>query len=109
MPSGNIGMKLVIIISECKLKDLLFFSNGKCIKKFSVLCNKFNQVIFFQKICFISVCMLASLIIPYYKDIIALELILTALNKQSAKGQFEVIIAEDDNAAETKEFLVKIS
>jgi cellulose synthase/poly-beta-1,6-N-acetylglucosamine synthase-like glycosyltransferase len=51
--------------------------------------------------------MLASLIIPYYKDIVALELILTALNKQSAKGDFEVIIAEDDNASETKNFLAK--
>ncbi len=49
----------------------------------------------------------ASLIIPFYKDIPALELILLALNKQSAKGSFEVIIAEDDNAAETVSFLQK--
>ena len=46
----------------------------------------------------------ASLIIPFYKDIPGLELILIALNKQSAKGSFEVIIAEDDNALTTKEF-----
>ena len=29
--------------------------------------------------------MLASVIIPYYKDLVALELVLTALNNQSAK------------------------
>jgi cellulose synthase/poly-beta-1,6-N-acetylglucosamine synthase-like glycosyltransferase len=52
--------------------------------------------------------MLASLIIPYYKDIPALELILTALNNQSAKGDFEVIIAEDNNAPETILFIEKI-
>jgi len=52
--------------------------------------------------------MLASLIIPYYKDIPALELILIALNKQSAKGDFEVVIAEDDNAPETALFLERI-
>ncbi|MEI9933482.1 MAG: glycosyltransferase [Ferruginibacter sp.] len=48
----------------------------------------------------------ASLIIPFYKDIPALELILLALNKQSVKD-FEVIIAEDDNALETVFFLQK--
>ena len=51
--------------------------------------------------------MLASLIIPYYKDLVALELVLTALNKQSAKNRFEVVIAEDDNDPETKKFLDK--
>ena len=49
--------------------------------------------------------MLASLIIPYYKDLVALELVLTALNNQSAKNRFEVVIAEDDNDPETKIFL----
>lgn len=51
----------------------------------------------------------ASLIIPFYKDLLALELILLALNKQSAKGRFEVIIAEDDNALATKDFIRRIS
>jgi cellulose synthase/poly-beta-1,6-N-acetylglucosamine synthase-like glycosyltransferase len=51
--------------------------------------------------------MLASLIIPYYKDLVALELVLTALNNQSAKNRFEVVIAEDDNDPETKKFLDK--
>ncbi len=51
----------------------------------------------------------ASLIIPFYKDISGLELILIALNKQSAKGRFEVIITEDDNAVETVNFLNKIA
>ncbi|MFT3681682.1 MAG: glycosyltransferase [Ferruginibacter sp.] len=50
----------------------------------------------------------ASLIIPFYKDLEALELILTALNGQSAKGRFEVIIAEDDDATATRSFLEKI-
>ncbi|HMO61443.1 MAG TPA: glycosyltransferase [Ferruginibacter sp.] len=49
--------------------------------------------------------MKASLIIPFYKDLEALEIILLALNRQSAKNQFEVIIAEDDDAAATKTFL----
>jgi cellulose synthase/poly-beta-1,6-N-acetylglucosamine synthase-like glycosyltransferase len=51
----------------------------------------------------------ASLIIPFYKDIPGLELILLALNKQSAKGRFDVIIAEDDNANATRDFLSAIS
>ena len=51
--------------------------------------------------------MLASVIIPYYKDLVALELVLTALNNQSAKNRFEVVIAEDDNDPETKIFLDK--
>ncbi|MES2430402.1 MAG: glycosyltransferase [Bacteroidota bacterium] len=51
----------------------------------------------------------ASLIIPFYKDISALELILTALNSQSALGSFEAIITEDDNAPETTAFLEKFT
>jgi GT2 family glycosyltransferase len=50
----------------------------------------------------------ASLIIPFYKDIQALELILLSLNRQSAKGMFELVLAEDDNATETVNFLEKI-
>jgi glycosyltransferase involved in cell wall biosynthesis len=48
--------------------------------------------------------MLVSLIIPTYKDIAALELILDALKRQSYQ-EFEVIVAEDDNAQDTVDFL----
>ena len=48
--------------------------------------------------------MRVSIIIPLYKDLVALKLILNALEKQTYKN-FEVIIAEDDNAKETKDFL----
>ncbi len=49
--------------------------------------------------------MQASVIIPLYKDLKGLELILLALNRQTAAGSFEVIVAEDDNAPETIAFL----
>ncbi len=49
--------------------------------------------------------MQASVIIPLYKDLKGLELILKALNNQSALGRFEVIVAEDDNATATIDFL----
>jgi len=49
--------------------------------------------------------MQASVVISYYKNIANLDLILLALNKQTAKGTFEVIIAEDDNAIETVNFI----
>ncbi len=52
--------------------------------------------------------MKASLIIPFYKDLSALELILQALCRQSAAGQFEVVIAEDDDAPKTVSFLNNI-
>jgi cellulose synthase/poly-beta-1,6-N-acetylglucosamine synthase-like glycosyltransferase len=45
-----------------------------------------------------------SLIIPFYKRLNFLNLILQGINRQSYKD-FEVIIAEDDNATETVEFL----
>ena len=45
--------------------------------------------------------MKVSLIIPTYKDPVALKLILDALKCQTYKN-FEVIVAEDDNAVETK-------
>jgi glycosyltransferase involved in cell wall biosynthesis len=48
--------------------------------------------------------MTTTIIIPFYKDLEALELILQALKQQSYKS-FEVVIAEDDDAKETKEFL----
>lgn len=43
----------------------------------------------------------ASVIISYYKNIQNLEIILLALNNQTAKQSFEVIVSEDDNAQET--------
>lgn len=48
--------------------------------------------------------MKASLIIPTYKDTVALGLILEALESQTYRN-FEVIIAEDDNSSETKKLL----
>ena len=48
-----------------------------------------------------------SLIIAYYKNIDALKIILTALEKQSYKN-YEVIIAEDDNDYKTIEFVKSI-
>lgn len=53
--------------------------------------------------------MKASIIIPFYKDLPALELILVALNEQSARGRFEVVIAEDDDAPQTIHFLSAIT
>lgn len=49
--------------------------------------------------------MFVSVIIPTYKDVEALELILDALKLQTYKN-FEVIIAEDDNSENVKEFLL---
>jgi len=48
--------------------------------------------------------MLVSLIVPTYKDVKALDLILDALQIQTYKN-FEVIVAEDDNSKEVEEFL----
>lgn len=48
--------------------------------------------------------MYVSVIIPTYKDVRALELILEAFNYQTYK-KFEVIVAEDDNSEEVKSFL----
>jgi cellulose synthase/poly-beta-1,6-N-acetylglucosamine synthase-like glycosyltransferase len=48
--------------------------------------------------------MLVSVIIPTYKDVQALELILDALKLQTYKD-FEVIVAEDDDSKEVAEFL----
>ncbi|HEV8511966.1 MAG TPA: glycosyltransferase [Cyclobacteriaceae bacterium] len=47
----------------------------------------------------------ASVIISYYKNLQNLEIILLALNKQTAKGSFEVIVSEDDDAKETIDFI----
>jgi glycosyltransferase involved in cell wall biosynthesis len=52
--------------------------------------------------------MKVSIIIPTYKDPVALNLILEALEKQTYKN-FEVIIAEDDNSYETKELIDKFT
>lgn len=49
----------------------------------------------------------ASVLIPFYKDIPALDLILDSLNRQSAICRFEVIIAEDDDAPATIDYLEK--
>jgi cellulose synthase/poly-beta-1,6-N-acetylglucosamine synthase-like glycosyltransferase len=50
----------------------------------------------------------ASVVISYYKNLPNLELILLALNRQTAKVDFEVVVSEDDNAKETVEFLNQI-
>jgi len=47
---------------------------------------------------------LVSVILPTYKDLEALKLILKALEFQTYKN-FEVVVAEDDNADDVKEFL----
>jgi len=47
---------------------------------------------------------MVSLIISFYKDIIALDLIFKTLSIQTCKD-FEVIVAEDDNAVLSKEFI----
>ena len=52
--------------------------------------------------------MKASLIIQSYKDLVALELILDALRCQTYKN-FKVIVAEDNNAPETRSFLERYS
>ncbi len=49
--------------------------------------------------------MKASVVISYYKNLPNLALILQALNQQAARGYFEVLISEDDDATETVEFL----
>ena len=51
--------------------------------------------------------MKASLIIAVYNDLEALGLILDALKTQTYK-KFEVIIAEDGNSSEMKEFISKV-
>ncbi len=48
--------------------------------------------------------MLATVIVPTYKDVGALALIMEALEQQTWRN-FEVIIAEDDNADATREFV----
>jgi cellulose synthase/poly-beta-1,6-N-acetylglucosamine synthase-like glycosyltransferase len=47
----------------------------------------------------------ASIIISYYKNLPALELILLALNNQNTEDVFEVIISEDDNDVATVDFI----
>jgi glycosyltransferase involved in cell wall biosynthesis len=49
--------------------------------------------------------MQASVIISYYKNLAQLQLLLRALNMQSALGCFEVIISEDDDAPQTIAFM----
>lgn len=50
--------------------------------------------------------MKVSIIIAFYKDLEALDLIFSALRRQTYKN-FEVVIAEDDDAPETKALLAK--
>jgi len=52
--------------------------------------------------------MQASVVISYYKNIPNLELLLLALNEQTAKNSFEVIVSEDADDMETVVFLNKI-
>ena len=52
--------------------------------------------------------MQASVVISYYKNLPNLELVLMGLQQQTAKGEFEVIISEDDNAKETVQFINSI-
>jgi glycosyltransferase involved in cell wall biosynthesis len=49
-----------------------------------------------------------SIIVPTYKDLIALDLILEALTTQTYQN-FEVIIAEDDESEESKTYLENIT
>ena len=49
-----------------------------------------------------------SLIVAVYKDINALQLIVKALESQTYKN-FELVIAEDNNSAEMKNFIDSIS
>ena len=49
--------------------------------------------------------MQASVVISYYKNIANLEILLLALKNQSSRNTFEVIISEDDDAIETKNFI----
>ncbi len=52
--------------------------------------------------------MQASVIISYYKNLSQLQLLLEALNRQSAAGSFEVIISEDDDASQTIAFINEV-
>ena len=52
--------------------------------------------------------MKVTIIVPTYKDIIALKLILEALETQTYKN-FEVIVAEDDNTENTALFLKELN
>ena len=45
-----------------------------------------------------------SVIVPTYKDVVALRIILDALNRQSYDS-FDIVVAEDNNSKEVKEFL----
>jgi cellulose synthase/poly-beta-1,6-N-acetylglucosamine synthase-like glycosyltransferase len=51
----------------------------------------------------------ATVIIPYYKDWVGLELILFALDQQTAKGKFDVIITEDDDDRESQLLIKQVS
>ncbi len=51
--------------------------------------------------------MFTTILIPTYKDINALELILNSLKIQTY-NKFDVIVAEDDNSIEVKHFLKNI-
>ena len=53
--------------------------------------------------------MQASVIISYYKNQRNLQIILHALNQQTAADTFEVIVSEDDDAGETVDFLRRMA
>ena len=50
--------------------------------------------------------MKVSLIIAFYKDLVALDLILDAMRRQTYKN-FEIVVAEDNNAPETRALLAQ--
>jgi len=71
--------------------------------KLSVDCNNHKPQIYTNIISTMKI----SLIIAFYKNIAALELILKALQKQTYQD-FEIIIAEDDCNTETRELISQI-
>ena len=52
--------------------------------------------------------MKVSIIVPTYKDIVALRLILMAFNEQTYSN-FELIIAEDDDSIQTAQLLKEVN
>ena len=52
--------------------------------------------------------MQASVIISYYKNLTQLQVLLSALNAQTALGSFEVMISEDDDSPSTNAFIQKL-
>ncbi len=72
--------------------------------------EKFSDDLQFKKLAtiFNSMHTFVSIIVPTYNDIVALDLILKALNNQTYKN-FEVLIAEDESSEKTKKYLENIT